>query len=121
MAARRGSLAEASAIIENSGKTSSPIRLGPGLLPATPLTVLLAFNKSLVCRFEQNQLAELRLYPVELGRSKRFANLGIPRLVTGPLAKAILERLQTLSEPFGTEILIGNDIGVIKLRPGSPQ
>ncbi|ESW76159.1 CapA family protein [Mesorhizobium sp. C280B] len=74
-----------------------------------------------VCRFEQNQLSELRLYPVELGRSKRFANRGIPRLVTGPLAKAILERLQTLSKPFGTEILIENDVGVIKLRPNSAQ
>ncbi|BAV52931.1 capsule synthesis CapA-like protein (plasmid) [Mesorhizobium loti] len=69
-----------------------------------------------VSRFEQNQLAELRLYPIELGFSKRFANRGIPRLVTGPQAKAILERLQNLSNPFGTEITIKNDIGVIRLR-----
>ncbi|PSH60932.1 CapA family protein [Phyllobacterium sophorae] len=72
-----------------------------------------------VSRFEQNQLAELRLYPVELGYAKRFANRGIPRLVTGPQAKAILERLQKLSEPFGTEIAIENDIGVIRRKPGS--
>ncbi|RWI86439.1 CapA family protein [Mesorhizobium sp.] len=66
--------------------------------------------------FEQNQLAELRLYPVELGYSKRFANRGVPRLVTGPHAKAILERLQKLSKPFGTEIAIENDVGVIRLN-----
>lgn len=30
-----------------------------------------------VSRFEQNQLVELRLYPIELGYSKRFANRGV--------------------------------------------
>lgn len=72
-----------------------------------------------VSRFEQNQLAELRLYPVELGYSKRFANRGLPRLVAGLQAKAILERLQTLSKPFGTDIAIENDVGVIRLNPTS--
>jgi poly-gamma-glutamate synthesis protein (capsule biosynthesis protein) len=72
-----------------------------------------------VSRFEQNQLVELRLYPIELGYSKRFANRGVPRLVTGPQARAILERLQKLSEPFGTRIVIDNDIGTINLERGS--
>ncbi|MGX9147934.1 CapA family protein [Mesorhizobium sp. 128a] len=71
-----------------------------------------------VSRFEQNQLAELRLYPIELGFCKRLANRGIPRLATGQQAWAILERMQKLSEPFGTEIAIDVDIGVIRLaRP----
>ncbi|TIP18344.1 CapA family protein [Mesorhizobium sp.] len=70
-----------------------------------------------VSRFEQNQLAELRLYPIELGFSKRFANRGIPRLATESQAKAILKRLQKLSNPFGTKITIENDIGVIRLSP----
>ncbi|RWO52367.1 CapA family protein [Mesorhizobium sp.] len=70
-----------------------------------------------VSRFEQNQLAELRLYPIELGFSERFANRGIPRLVTGPHAKVILELLQKLSQPFGTEITVETDIGVVRLRP----
>ncbi|MDX8480132.1 CapA family protein [Mesorhizobium sp. VK24D] len=73
-----------------------------------------------VCRFEQNQLAELRLYPIELGYSKRFANRGVPRLAPAPQAKTILERLRKLSKPFGADIAIENDIGVIRLRP-SPR
>ncbi|RNJ42605.1 hypothetical protein B5V01_16525 [Mesorhizobium erdmanii] len=73
-----------------------------------------------VSRFEQNQLAELRLYPIELGFSKRFANRGIPQFASTPQAKAILERLQKLSTPFGTEIAIENDVGVIRLSPTSP-
>lgn len=73
-----------------------------------------------VSRFEQNQLAELRLYPVELGYLKRFANRGIPSLAPAPQAKAILERLQMLSKPFGTQIAIENDVGVIRLPRSWP-
>lgn len=69
-----------------------------------------------VSRFVQNQLAELWLYPIELGHSKRVANRGVPQLARPPQAKAILERLQTLSKPFGTQIEIENDVGVIGLR-----
>ncbi|WP_461513332.1 CapA family protein [Rhizobium mongolense] len=68
-----------------------------------------------VSRFEQNHLVELRLYPIELGHSKRFANRGVPNLAPLPLAKSILERLQKLSKPFGTEITIDNGVGVIRL------
>ncbi|MER9965175.1 CapA family protein [Mesorhizobium sp. M0045] len=70
-----------------------------------------------VSRFEQNQLAELRLYPIELRRTNRFANRGVPRLAPAPLGKEILERLQELSKPFGTKIDIENGIGLIRLQP----
>lgn len=74
-----------------------------------------------VSRFEKNQLAELRLCPIELRHSKRFANRGIPRLALAPQAKAILERLQKLSKPFGTHINIENNVGVIRPRLSPPQ
>ncbi|WP_201842449.1 CapA family protein [Microvirga zambiensis] len=70
-----------------------------------------------VSRFEQNQLAELRLYPVELGYSKRLADRGVPHLASTPQAEAILRRLQQLSEPFRTEITIEKGVGVIRLKP----
>lgn len=69
-----------------------------------------------VSRFKGNQLAELRLYPVELGYSMRFANRGIPRLAPPPQAKVILARLQKLSKPFGTEISIDGNVGVIRIK-----
>ncbi|MEY9104620.1 hypothetical protein ABH999_000816 [Bradyrhizobium yuanmingense] len=77
-----------------------------------------------VSRFEQNQVAELRLYPIEPGFSSRLADRGMPSLAPMPTANAILERLQELSKPFGTQITIDNGVGVIKLRPAtsnSPQ
>lgn len=72
-------------------------------------------------RFEQNRLAELRLFPIELGHSKRFANRGVPRLASAEQAKAILERLQKLSKPFGSQIAIENDVGVMRLGSSSPR
>ncbi|ESZ68713.1 CapA family protein [Mesorhizobium sp. L103C105A0] len=74
-----------------------------------------------VSRFEQNQLAELRLVPVELGYSERLANRGVPRLATKPKAEVILERLQRLSKPFGTHIAIENGIGIIGVASNSPD
>ncbi|AAB91873.1 conserved hypothetical 50.7 kDa CapA-family protein; almost identical to y4sH (plasmid) [Sinorhizobium fredii NGR234] len=68
-----------------------------------------------VSRFEENQLAELRLYPIELGYSKRLANRGVPSLAPRPQAISILERLQRLSEPFGTRITIEDRVGLIRL------
>ncbi|AGS25343.1 CapA family protein [Rhizobium etli] len=70
-----------------------------------------------VSRFDQNQLTELRLYPIELGHSMRLANRGVPRLASPAQAKSILERLQKLSNPFGTDITIENGVGFI--RPAS--
>ncbi|MER9707559.1 CapA family protein [Mesorhizobium sp. M0204] len=74
-----------------------------------------------VSRFEQNQLAELRLFPVELGYSERLANRGVPRLAPKPEAEAILERLQRLSKPFGTHITIENGVGIIRVISSSPR
>lgn len=74
-----------------------------------------------VSRFEQNQLTQLRLYPIELGHSKRLANRGVPRLADAHEAKEIVERLQKLSEPFGTEIFVDNGVGVIDVRVISPR
>lgn len=68
-----------------------------------------------VSRYEANRLAELRLYPIELGHGQRFANRGIPRLAPTPQAQDILERLQELSEPFGTKITIEENVGFIRI------
>ncbi|WP_213290718.1 CapA family protein [Bradyrhizobium sp. sGM-13] len=74
-----------------------------------------------VSRFEQNRLAELRLYPIELGHSKRLANRGVPRLADAQQAKEILERLQKLSERFGTQVFVDNGVGVIRVGSSLPR
>ena len=57
-------------------------------------------------RFEHGQLAELRLYPADLGYGRKLTESGIPRLASAERALKILHRLQTISEPYGTRIQI---------------
>ena len=69
-----------------------------------------------VSRFEHGQIAEVRLYPVDLGPTAGNVNQGIPRLATPTVAETILEELQRLSKPYGTTIAIEDGVGIIRLR-----
>ena len=66
--------------------------------------------------YEGNGVAEIRLYPVELGYEMRGAHRGVPRMAHPERAQQILETLQRLSEPYGTEISIENGVGVIRVH-----
>jgi len=67
--------------------------------------------------FENGQLTEVRLYPVDLGQdlSRPFSRTGIPMTPSPEMAKRVLEKLQRLSKPFGTQIDIENGVGVIRV------
>ncbi len=67
-----------------------------------------------VSRYEKGDLAELRLYPVDLGHDRRLTESGIPRLAEPALAQQILHRLAKMSAPFGTVIQIEDGVGVIR-------
>jgi len=65
--------------------------------------------------FVGGELREVRLHPVELRYDEtKLALRGIPRIAPPAIARRILERLQTLSAPLGTEISIRGNIGVIR-------
>ncbi len=64
---------------------------------------------------EQGRLQEVRLHPIELNwNGARDADRGIPRTAPPAVAQRILERLQKLSQPFGTRIEIQGGVGVIR-------
>ena len=68
--------------------------------------------------YKDGRLAEIRLYPVDIGLSERpWSREHIPHTPTPARAKLILERLQKFSEPFGTQISIENNIGIIRVPP----
>lgn len=67
-----------------------------------------------VTRYEEGELAEVRLYPVELGVELPNSRLGIPRAAPPDLARKILERMQRLSRELGTTIEIDGNVGVIR-------
>ncbi len=65
-------------------------------------------------RFEKGQVAEIRLNPIDLSYTARGADRGVPKPASPDVAKTILERLQRLSQPFGTRIAIQDGVGVIR-------
>ena len=68
-------------------------------------------------RYEAGVLAEVRLYPADLGieRNRPLSKIGTPTTPSSDQAQRILEEMQTLSRPFGTTISIENGIGVIRV------
>jgi poly-gamma-glutamate capsule biosynthesis protein CapA/YwtB (metallophosphatase superfamily) len=68
-----------------------------------------------VSHFEDGELAEIRLYPVELGAHRPDSKLGTPRMADSDLGRKILERVQMLSAELGTEVVIRGNVGVVRL------
>lgn len=66
-----------------------------------------------VSEFKRGRVAEIRLYPIDLGFRRAHAQRGVPRLAAPEEAEEILRRLQRLSAPYGTEIRIEDNTGVI--------
>ena len=57
------------------------------------------------------QLNEIRLYPLSLGMGQPWARRGWPHL-SGD--EKTLQHLAALSEPFGTELVIRDGVGIIR-------
>ncbi|WP_310593402.1 CapA family protein [Pedomonas mirosovicensis] len=68
-----------------------------------------------VSRYVDGRVAEIRLYPIDLGVNVQGAGRGVPRLADPTVGRRILERLQSLSKPFGTEILLKDGVGIIRI------
>ena len=67
-------------------------------------------------RFEGGKLKEVRLYPVDLGGSRRpISRMGIPLTPSSEEARRILKEVQDYSQPFGTKISVEDNVGVIHL------
>jgi poly-gamma-glutamate capsule biosynthesis protein CapA/YwtB (metallophosphatase superfamily) len=79
-------------------------------------------------RFENGKLAEVRIYPADVGKGYRpISKIGIPLTPAPEVAREILEKVQRLSRPFGTNMTIENGVGVIRVtaaasatRPAAP-
>jgi poly-gamma-glutamate synthesis protein (capsule biosynthesis protein) len=65
--------------------------------------------------FRGDELSELLLYPVELGMSKPRSQRGRPMLADVKYGKKILDVIKKLSEPYGTEIKIKDNVGTVQL------
>jgi poly-gamma-glutamate capsule biosynthesis protein CapA/YwtB (metallophosphatase superfamily) len=71
--------------------------------------------------YEKGQLAEVRLYPVDVGGPDRpGSQLGIPRKPAPRVANRILEKVAEYSKPFGAKITIENGVGIIRAGEAKP-
>ncbi|MEM8933612.1 MAG: CapA family protein, partial [Acidobacteriota bacterium] len=66
---------------------------------------------------ERPRITDIVLYPVTLGFGEPIWRRGTPSLAHGDAAREILDKVVRLSEPYGTEIDIDEDVGRIVL-PG---
>jgi hypothetical protein len=81
--------------------------------PANPL-----FWQSVIVHavFRDGRVAEITLTPVTLGFGRKRPDRGYPQAADPASANEILARLQKLSQPFGTNIVINNGVGTIKIE-----
>ena len=69
-----------------------------------------------ISHYEDGELTEVRLYPTELGIDVPDSRLGIPRMADVQHAQQILERVEQLSDEWGTEIDIEGSVGIIRIK-----
>lgn len=66
-------------------------------------------------RFQGRKLAEVILYPLDQGFGRPRPQRGRPGLARGDHALRILQRIQRLSQPYGTAIEILDGLGIVRL------
>jgi len=69
------------------------------------------------CEYIGKQLKEIRLYPIDLGMGLPRSQNGRPILAEpgDEVNKRVLQRYQSISEPYGTRIEIEDGVGVIRV------
>lgn len=71
-------------------------------------------------RYQDGRLVEVRIYPADLGLGeprRPLSRANVPLTPSPQKAREILEKIQNYSEPFGTNISIENNIGIIRVPP----
>jgi poly-gamma-glutamate capsule biosynthesis protein CapA/YwtB (metallophosphatase superfamily) len=65
--------------------------------------------------WEGGKLKEVRIYPIDLTASGNKPK-GVPSFASPPIAKKILDEMIRMSQPFGTKIVVENNVGIIRLK-----
>src|SRR5712691_10941762 len=67
--------------------------------------------------YKDGRLVEVRLHPTDLGQgqTRPLSRRGIPMTPSPDMARRVIEKVQKLSQPYGTKIGLENGVGVIRL------
>ena len=68
-----------------------------------------------VCRFQNNSLSDIKVFPIDQGFGRPRPQRGRPLLAEGDVAHRVIERVTRLSLRYGTKVLNRGGIGVIEL------
>lgn len=68
-----------------------------------------------VSRYVGGSLAEIRMYPLDLGHRALGAARGVPKLADANAGRHILERMKRLCAVLGTHVSIESGVGVIRI------
>jgi len=79
-----------------------------GLLGSWNVTILP------VMTYEGGRVKEIRIYPIDVRRNAGSKQSGLPRLAPPELGHKILTLVRDLSKPFGTDVRIEGNVGVIR-------
>jgi poly-gamma-glutamate synthesis protein (capsule biosynthesis protein) len=79
-----------------------------GLLGSWNVTILP------VMTYEGGQVREIRIYPIDVRRNAQSKQSGLPRMAPPDLGRKILTLVRDLSKPFGTDVHIEGNVGVIR-------
>jgi poly-gamma-glutamate synthesis protein (capsule biosynthesis protein) len=74
-----------------------------------------------VVTFRDGRLDGVALHPLDLGFKRARWQQGRPMLARGAVAKSVIDRIETLSRPFGTRIGMENGVGVIRPEAGASR
>jgi poly-gamma-glutamate synthesis protein (capsule biosynthesis protein) len=85
------------------------VRVSAGLRPIN-FEAMIALS-----RYDKGKLVEVRLYPTSGDWDGPISMLGMPRTAPPAMAQRILQRVQALSKPFGTNVAIEGNVGVIRV------
>jgi len=69
-----------------------------------------------ICDFAGDELAEIRLHPIDLGAQRPRSQRGRPILADGEMGARILQRVARLSADYGTKVETKNGIGIVRQR-----
>jgi len=72
-------------------------------------------NMFAVCRFQDNSLSEIKVFPIDQGFGRPRPQRGRPLLAEGDVARRVIERVMRLSLRYGTKVLNRGGLGVIEL------
>ena len=70
-----------------------------------------------VMTYDGGRVKEIRIYPIDVRRSAQSKQSGLPRIASPELGRRILDLVRELSTPFGTDIRIEGNVGVIRPSP----